>query len=93
MATLTLYIQPGAHQTRLAGLHNGMPKIQLKAKAIDGQANAALIAFLAELCAIPKTNVQITAGHKSRIKRVSIPDSAIRLLDPRPVGKATQPRR
>jgi len=54
-----------------------MLKIQLKAKAIDGEANAALIAFLAERCGIPKSSVQITAGHKIRIKRVSIPDSAM----------------
>ncbi len=93
MAILTLYIQPGAHQTRLVGLHNGMLKIQLKAKAIDGEANTALIAFLAERCGIPKSSVQITAGHKSRIKRVSIPDSAIRLIDLRPIDEATHPRR
>lgn len=82
MAILTLYVQPGAHQSRLVGLHNGMPKIQLKAKAIDGEANAALIAFLADFCNIPRGSIQITAGQKSRIKRISIPDSAMGLFDP-----------
>lgn len=82
MAILTIYVQPGAHQSRLVGLHNGMPKIQLRAKAIDGEANTALIAFLSDFCNIPKSSVQITAGQKSRMKRISIPDSAIGLLDP-----------
>ena len=82
MAILTLYVQPGAHLSRLVGRHNGMPKIQLKAKAIDGEANAALIAFLADFCNIPRGSIQITAGQKSRIKRISIPDSAMGLFDP-----------
>jgi len=82
MAILTLYVQPGAHQSRLVGLHNGMPKIQLKAKAIDGEANAALIAFLADFCNIPKGSIQITAGQKSRVKRISIPDRATNFLCP-----------
>lgn len=80
-ATLTVYCQPGARQTRLAGLHGGLPKIQLAAPPVDGAANEALIAFVAERCGIPRSHVRITHGHTSRTKRLAIEgmdDDAIR---------------
>lgn len=72
MATLVVYCQPGARQTRWAGLHDGKPKIQLQAPPVDGAANAALIAWIAERCGVPRARVRILHGHTSRIKRVSI---------------------
>lgn len=72
MATLVVYCQPGARQTRLAGLHDGKPKIQLQAPPVDGAANAALIAWIAERCGVPRSHVRIVHGHTSRTKRVEI---------------------
>ncbi|TSE26522.1 hypothetical protein Tsedi_00826 [Tepidimonas sediminis] len=80
-ATLTVYCQPGARQTRLAGLHGGLPKIQLAAPPVDGAANEALIAFVAERCGVPRSRVRITHGHTSRTKRLAIEgvdDDAVR---------------
>ena len=73
MARIVVYCQPGARQTQLAGLHDGKPKIQLKAPPVDGEANKALIAFLADLCGVPKSGVRIEAGTSSRTKRVELP--------------------
>lgn len=80
MGTLTLYIQPGAKRTALAGLHDGKPKIALQARPVEGQANAALIAFLAELLGISRRSIEIISGDTSRTKRVSMPDQACNLL-------------
>lgn len=71
-ARITLYCQPGAKQTQLAGLHDGKPKLQLKAPPVDGEANKALIAFLSDLCHVPKSAVTIEMGTSSRIKRVAV---------------------
>ncbi len=72
MARITLYCQPGAKQTQLAGLHDGKPKIQLKAPPVDGEANKALIAFLAARCGVAKSAITLEMGAASRIKRVDV---------------------
>jgi uncharacterized protein YggU (UPF0235/DUF167 family) len=47
-------------------------KLRLAARAVDGKANDALIEFLALHYGVPKRNVRILAGLKSRLKRVEI---------------------
>lgn len=72
MAKIVLYCQPGAKQTQLVGTHDGKPKIQLKAPPVDGEANKALIAFLAQRCKVPKSAISIEMGTSSRTKRVAV---------------------
>ncbi len=48
-AVLELLVQPRASRTRVVGEHDGRLKIQLAAPPVDGEANAALLAFLADL--------------------------------------------
>ncbi len=62
----------GARQTQCVGLHDGKPKIQLKAPPVDGAANQALIAFLSTVCGVPKSAICIESGAASRTKRVAI---------------------
>ncbi len=82
MARIVVYCQPGAKQTQLAGLFDGKPKIQLKAPPVDGEANKALIAFLAQQCGVAKSAIRIEMGASGRTKRVEIEgidDGALRL--------------
>ena len=69
---LDLHVQPGASRTEFAGRYGERIKLRLAAPAHEGKANAALIAFLAEYYGVPRRNVRITAGLKSRQKRVII---------------------
>jgi len=69
---IVVYCQPGARQTQCVGLHDGKPKIQLKAPPVDGAANQALIAFLAGCCGVPKSAVTIELGASGRTKRVEV---------------------
>jgi uncharacterized protein (TIGR00251 family) len=69
---LTLHVQPGAKRTGFAGLHGSAAKIRLSAPPVDGKANAALCAFLAEVCGAPKSAVSLVSGETSRAKRVRI---------------------
>ena len=39
---------------------------------VDGAANAALLAFLAELLQVSRNSLEIVAGEKSRSKRVKV---------------------
>ena len=72
MGHLVLYCQPGARATRLLGEHGGIPKIQLKAQPVDGEANAALLAFVADRLGVKRSSVRIAHGATSRIKRIEV---------------------
>ena len=66
-------VQPNAKQTGWNGLWNETHyKISLKAPAIDGKANDALIAFLADYFHLPKKNFTLISGHTNRCKVIEI---------------------
>ena len=69
---LEVHVQPGARRSEFAGQHGERIKIRLAARAVDNQANEALVDFLAEHYGVPKSRVRIAAGLKSRQKRVVI---------------------
>lgn len=69
---LDLYVQPGASRTGFDGTHGERIKVKLRARAVDGAANEALVEFLAEHYGVPKRSVRIESGHRSRMKRVVI---------------------
>jgi uncharacterized protein (TIGR00251 family) len=79
---LSLHVQPGAKKTGFAGYYGDAAKVRLAAPPVDGKANAALCAFVAEVCAVPKSAVSLISGETSRTKRISVvakADSAERL--------------
>jgi uncharacterized protein (TIGR00251 family) len=78
---LELHVQPGAARTEFAGEHGGRIKLRLAAPPVEGEANAALIEFLAGYFNVPKRNVRIAAGHKSRRKRVVVEGAQWRMTN------------
>ncbi len=77
---IELRIQPRARRSEFAGQHGGRLRVRLQAPPVDGRANAALLAFLAEAFAVPRARVIIEQGLASRDKRVRIRAAAP--LDP-----------
>jgi len=76
---LSLHVQPGAKRTGFAGLYGEAVKLRLAAPPVDGKANAALCAFLAEICGAPKSDIQLLSGETSRTKRIRIAPAPERL--------------
>ena len=70
--TLTLHIQPGAKKTEVAGVHGDALKIRLAAPPVDGKANAALIAFVADRLGVAKSAVSLKSGQTSRRKVLEV---------------------
>lgn len=70
--TLEVTVIPGARRTGADGLHAGLLKVRLAARPIEGQANAALLDWLAGELHCPKRTLQLVAGATSRRKRVAI---------------------
>ena len=71
---LALHIQPGAKKSGVVGLHGEALKIRLAAPPVDGKANAALLAYVAELLELPKSAVSLKSGQTSRQKVVRVED-------------------
>lgn len=69
---LEVLVQPRAWRTRAAGEHGGRLRIQLRAPPVDGEANAALVAFLAEALGVRKADVAIVRGESGRRKTVRV---------------------
>ena len=69
---LDLLVQPRASRTRVAGEHGGRLKIQLAAPPVDGEANAALVEFLAGALGIRKADVELVRGEAGRRKTVRV---------------------
>ncbi|SFR96582.1 hypothetical protein SAMN05421771_0006 [Granulicella pectinivorans] len=72
MAPLKVRLHPGARKNAITGMHDGAVKISLTAPPVDGKANQALIAFLADLLRAPQSSLTITSGQTSRQKTLEI---------------------
>ncbi|MBM4164328.1 MAG: DUF167 domain-containing protein [Lentisphaerae bacterium] len=81
---LTVKVQPRAAADAIAGVAPDWVRIRLRAPPVDGKANAALSAFLAQSLGLPARTVTILSGATGRLKRVRIaglaPDAVRRIL-------------
>lgn len=70
--TLAVRAQPGARKTAIVGVYGegdaAQLKIAVQAPPVEGRANEALLAFLAEFFGLPKQSVELLSGALSRSK-------------------------
>jgi len=69
---LGVQVQPRSSRNQLVGEQEGCLKVKLTAPPVEGEANQALITFLARLLDIPKKNVVLLKGDTSRHKIIEI---------------------
>ena len=69
---LRVRVVPRAGRTALAGERDGALLVRLAAAPVDGEANDALIAFLARRLESPRRAIRLVAGDRSREKRLEI---------------------
>lgn len=72
MATLRVHVVPHANMEKVVGKHGGAIKIKLRAPAVEGKANAALIRFLSEQLELPRRAIVLERGRTSRDKVIRI---------------------
>jgi hypothetical protein len=79
--TLAVRAQPGAKKTAIVGVYgegaSAQLKIAIQAPPIEGRANDALITFLADFFAIPRSRVALIAGDLSRSKVFLVRGAAV----------------
>jgi hypothetical protein len=73
---LEVLVQPRASRTRVVGEHDGRLKVQLAAPPVDGEANEALVAFLAGALGVRKADVVIERGETGRRKTLRVAGAA-----------------
>lgn len=69
---LDVLVVPRASRTRVVGIQDGRLRLQLAAPPVDGEANASLVEFVAELFGVRRSAVQLMAGATGRRKRLRI---------------------
>jgi uncharacterized protein (TIGR00251 family) len=71
-AVLDVSVVAGAARTEPVGLHDGALRVRLAAPPVDGKANEALLAWLADELGCARRHVVLQRGHASRRKQVAI---------------------
>ncbi len=65
---VAVHATPRASRTAVTGLHGGRLKVQVAAPPVDGEANDALVAWLAKALGVPRAAITLRQGHGSRQK-------------------------
>lgn len=78
---LAVRLQPRASRNQVTGIWGDRLKIQLTAPPVEGAANAACQAFLAESFGVSKSAVRLVGGEKSRDKLWEIAGDPDRLAE------------
>jgi uncharacterized protein len=72
MTRLRLRVVPGARDSRLVGRYGDAWKVQVSAAPERGSANDAVVRLLADLLSVPRNEVLLVSGHRSRDKIVEL---------------------
>lgn len=77
MITLAIRLNPGASADRIDGWDvdvDGRPilRVRVRARPVEGEANAALLKLLAKALDLPKSAVSLERGGQSRLKRIAV---------------------
>ena len=80
-ARFAVKVQPRASRNEIAGMQNGILRVRLQAPPVEGAANEALIAFLADELGVSRRHVRIVSGFGSRNKVLEVDSQALPALD------------
>jgi hypothetical protein len=69
---LDVKVIPRSARSGLAGTRDGVVIVRLNAPPVEGAANAELVEVLSAALRVPKRDVSIVSGIRSRLKRVRI---------------------
>lgn len=65
-------VQPRAARSELAGIQDDRLKIRLTAAPVEGEANRECVRVLSKILDIPKSDLEIVKGLKSRLKTILV---------------------
>ena len=96
---LQLRVYPNAARSKVLSLSDGVLQVRVAAPPVKGKANKELISLLSKILGVSKDALEITKGHTSRSKVITIDglsqEEVIQRLSPKPSsssGDATTSR-
>ena len=69
---LRLRVQPKASKDELAEIMENARKLRITAPPVDGKANKHIVALIAKMCKVAKSDVKIVCGELGRSKTVAV---------------------
>ena len=81
--SVTVRVTPRAGRTSIAGVRGDVLLVKLAAAPVDGAANDALVGLLSDAFELPRRNIAIVAGDRSRTKRVELAAVSTAVMDAR----------
>lgn len=78
---IDIHVIPNASRTQADGEHDGALRVRLHAPPVDGKANLALMAWLADTLGIPKRDVELVRGQTSKRKQLRVSAAACAKAD------------
>lgn len=70
--TINVKLQPRASKNEIQGISENALRVRLTSPPVDGEANAACIAFLGQIFGIAKSKITIVSGQTSRNKVIKL---------------------
>lgn len=87
-----LRVHPNVAQSKVIGFSDGVLQVRAAAPPAKGKANKELIALLSQVLGVSKGALNISKGHTSRSKVITIDglsqEEVIRRLSPKPVSSS-----
>jgi uncharacterized protein len=74
-------VQPRASRESIDGVRGGALRIRLTAPPVEGEANEALVRFLAARLHLPKSAVRILSGERGRLKRIAVRGATVAAVE------------
>ena len=87
---ISVRLQPGAARSELVGVQGDVLKLRVTAPAVEGRANEAARALLAELLGVPRSRVALTRGASSRSKHFLIRGATLQAVCERLASRLQQ---
>lgn len=69
---IDVHVIPNASRTQADGLHDQALRVRLHAPPVDGKANQALVAWLADTLGMAKSQLELVRGQTSKRKQVKV---------------------
>ena len=63
---------PRSSRCELSGIQGDALKLRITAPPVEGAANVECLRFLSDILGVKKSQIRITAGHRSKNKRVAV---------------------
>lgn len=81
---VTVRVRPGSSRTSVGGEHDGALVVRVQPRAVDGAATEAALRAVADEFGVPRRDVRLVSGLRSRTKVVAVdgadPADLVRLL-------------